>query len=221
MYIEGGIYIDIDLKRKSNNTLQFLDFHTFDFGIGRDEGKGNLFNGLMFSIAKNPYFLKAIERVVFNSENHFYGFSTLSITGPEVIGSVVGLWEPGIHVDENGLRIYIFDTFQTCNSLFHEIVWFDRLDTSFDSKHYSSLWFEANVFRDESDESYFSQIVKWLRQYLFFCRDWIWDVFFWWLEPETKRVSILVQISTNNNNSCKICNFSTYCLSSPEKHHPL
>ena len=156
LYIEGGIYVDVDLERKSD--LSFLDSNSFDFAIGRDNSEGNLLNGLMFTVPENPYILECIHRIVFNSKNHIYGSSSLSVTGPKLIGSVVGLWKSGDYVDGNKLRIYIFDTFQSAHSFFHQTVRYGKLDGyPFPWDHYSSIWNRKAVY---VDESIFSRIIK-------------------------------------------------------------
>lgn len=81
LYINGGIYLDIKFSPINNFKLISLldkEHYTKDF-----EGSGRgIANGFIVSKPKNPKLLDAINGIVENVKNNFYGDGSLEPTGP-------------------------------------------------------------------------------------------------------------------------------------------
>jgi hypothetical protein len=92
LYINGGIYIDI--KFRCVNGFKFIsltekEHFPTDVKISEyphEENKA-VYNGLICSLPKNEKLLKAVNTVVENVKNNYYGNSPLDVTGPVMFGS--------------------------------------------------------------------------------------------------------------------------------------
>jgi mannosyltransferase OCH1-like enzyme len=81
LYVHGGIYLDI--KFAPINNFKFIsltdrEYYTKDF---RGSGRGVL-TGFIVSKPKNPKLMDAINGIVDNVKNKYYGNGTLEPTGP-------------------------------------------------------------------------------------------------------------------------------------------
>jgi mannosyltransferase OCH1-like enzyme len=90
LYKLGGIYVDADMICLSslNNLIQPED----TFICGRDDpmSKSFLYNGFIASIPGHPFLKAAINRCLYNIENHIMCYE-LDITGPGCLGKAVNI----------------------------------------------------------------------------------------------------------------------------------
>jgi mannosyltransferase OCH1-like enzyme len=91
LYIHGGIYLDI--KYKCVNGFKFIaltEKEHFPSDVEITEYQGEpykaVWNALIISKPKNEILLKAINQIVENVKNKYYGNSPLDITGPVMFG---------------------------------------------------------------------------------------------------------------------------------------
>lgn len=92
-YIYGGWYVDINIEVISAPPNE----KNLDMCLIRDYNNGTrlapwqIANGLFYTVQKHPAFKTAIDMIVENVENKFYGKRSLSITGPELFGRAIAL----------------------------------------------------------------------------------------------------------------------------------
>jgi mannosyltransferase OCH1-like enzyme len=79
LYKMGGIYLDI--KYNTVNPFRLIHLTDQEHWV-LDLNKKGIFNALMVCKPGNPILLKAIDQIVKNVKNRFYGNSTLEPTGP-------------------------------------------------------------------------------------------------------------------------------------------
>jgi hypothetical protein len=96
MYLYGGWYIDINIEVAASppNTANFHMLLIRDFNNDTRLAPWQVANGLFYSVPGHPALRKAIDLVIDNCKNKYYGKRTLSPTGPELFGralAIVGL----------------------------------------------------------------------------------------------------------------------------------
>lgn len=79
LYKNGGIYLDI--KYKPYNGFKFINLTEKEHWV-LDADKNGIYNALMVCKPHNPILLQAINRVVENVRNRYYGTNCLQPTGP-------------------------------------------------------------------------------------------------------------------------------------------
>lgn len=93
LYIYGGVYSDVKnvpLQPLSNILSKDTDFLSVkDRSIKGSEFDGYIFQTFLCSKPKHPFFKKAIEMIVENSKNNYYGNDPLSPTGPALIAKAI------------------------------------------------------------------------------------------------------------------------------------
>jgi len=82
LYIHGGIYLDI--KYTSVNNFKFFNLLKKEHWA-LDFGGGGIYNALMVCKPGNEILLKAINQIVINVNNKFYGNGFLDPTGPGLL----------------------------------------------------------------------------------------------------------------------------------------
>jgi len=96
LYINGGIYIDIDtlcIGKLDDFLLSNIEFLVpIDLNINPLEGNHNLACGFIASIPKHPILLNCINKIVFHVENNIIPQSKLDFTGPGLLGRSVNIF---------------------------------------------------------------------------------------------------------------------------------
>lgn len=82
LYKEGGIYLDI--KYEPYNGFKFINL-TDKERWALDWDRIGVYNAILISIPKNPILLKAINQIVSNVKENFYGNGCLEPTGPRLL----------------------------------------------------------------------------------------------------------------------------------------
>lgn len=85
LYKEGGIYLDI--KYRPINGFRCIDITENEHWV-LDTDKNRIYNALMVCKLGNPILLKAIEMIVQNVKNKYYGDNALYPTGPALLGQL-------------------------------------------------------------------------------------------------------------------------------------
>jgi mannosyltransferase OCH1-like enzyme len=90
LFINGGIYVDIDtlcFDSIDNFIDENIEFMTpIDLNNCPSYGTYNLSNGFIASIPKHPILMDCIRRIVYNVENNIVPFSNLDFSGPGILG---------------------------------------------------------------------------------------------------------------------------------------
>jgi len=103
LYINGGIYLDIKYSNVDGfDLIELTDDEYFVPDI--EDSGGGIYNAFMVCKAGNPMMKKAIDGVVENVKNEYYGESGLCPTGPMLLKRCFGEEEVQ-KVKSNGLAI--------------------------------------------------------------------------------------------------------------------
>jgi hypothetical protein len=106
LYIEGGIYVDIDTLCIGNiDSFLQEDIHLMtpvDLNGGYNEGCHNLYNTFIAVVPRSPIMLECIERIVKNVETKTIPLSKLDFSGPGVLGRSVNT-----HLERNEIESFI------------------------------------------------------------------------------------------------------------------
>jgi len=82
LYINGGIYLDV--KFRCVNGFKLISLTEKEYFV-MDLDKFGVYNALICSKPKNLILLNAINKIVYNVENNFYGNRDLCVTGPHLL----------------------------------------------------------------------------------------------------------------------------------------
>jgi len=118
LYIYGGIYLDI--KFKCINGFKFInlidkEYYVKDrpFIIDKSDLNNNIipiYNGLMISYRKNSKLLDAINKIVDNTKNKYYGPNEFYPTGPMMLGLLFKKYNFEFSLAYIGFNITLNDT---------------------------------------------------------------------------------------------------------------
>jgi len=148
LYKIGGIYLDI--KYIPDNNFKFINLLTKEHFVLDCDGVG-IYNAFMVCKSENKILLTAINQIVKNVENKFYGSSYLEPTGPLLLSKYFsqaekmeldmkhGLKKSG--TDDSKYISYNNKNVIKCYSGYHN----ERYRYS-EKKHYSQLWHEQNIY---------------------------------------------------------------------------
>ena len=100
LYQFGGIYMDSKLECLNFKLYSLIDKE--HFVIDRPTHSPHIYNSFMVCKPKNPFLLECIEQLIQNVTNHYYGESSLSPTGPEMLGRIATKYS--LNVDMNHSR---------------------------------------------------------------------------------------------------------------------
>ena len=96
LYQYGGIYMDTKLECLGNFKLYSLVGNEH-FVIDRPIHSPHIYNAFMVCKPRNMFLLECIEQIIKNVKNSYYGESSLSPTGPEMLGRIAPKY--GLNVD--------------------------------------------------------------------------------------------------------------------------
>jgi mannosyltransferase OCH1-like enzyme len=85
LYKKGGIYLDI--KYVPTNGFRFVNLLEREHFV-LDIDNNGVYNALMVCKPGNEILLRAINQIVFNVKNRFYGTNPLEPTGPNLLGNL-------------------------------------------------------------------------------------------------------------------------------------
>jgi mannosyltransferase OCH1-like enzyme len=148
LYKLGGIYLDI--KYIPINGFRFVNLLEKEHFV-LDWGGGGVYNALLVCKAGNEILLKAINQIVQNVKDKFYGNSCLDPTGPNLLGKFFSEHEKN-SFDLNHILTGSndYDKFITFNN--HRVITcykgynFER--SKFSSiPHYGCLWDNRQIYR--------------------------------------------------------------------------
>ena len=142
LYIHGGIYMDIKLN--CINGFKLIEL-TENNHFVKDRPKPlSIYNALMVCQKAHPFLLVAINKIVKNVQNKYYGNEPLSPTGPTMLGNLIlnnkiKLNIDLSHYDGGGYIIY--------KNRFVISTEYPEYNSERTFKRYDVLWNERNVYK--------------------------------------------------------------------------
>jgi mannosyltransferase OCH1-like enzyme len=148
LYKNGGIYLDI--KYRPLNNFRFITMTEKEHFV-LDADKNGVYNALMVCKPGNNILLKAINKIIENVKNKFYGNHFLEPTGPLLLSSFFSskdkqsfdMKHSEMMMDNNS-KIITYNNYIVLKSYNGHIN--DRIKYS-KTKHYSELWLNNNIYR--------------------------------------------------------------------------
>jgi mannosyltransferase OCH1-like enzyme len=147
LFIKGGIYLDI--KYTPLNGFRFINLTESEHLVYDIDGV-NIYNALMVCLPGNKLLINAINTIVENVKNKFYGSSFLEPTGPKLLSklitednkSIIDLNHKELNGDNN-YRIIYFNGKPILKSYNGHT---NERDKNSKKRHYSHLWNERRVY---------------------------------------------------------------------------
>jgi len=147
LYKNGGVYLDI--KYAPVNGFKFINLMEKEHWV-LDMDKNGIYNALMVCKPNNEILLRAINKVVDNVKNKFYGSNCLHPTGP------IMLAEFFTQSDKNIFDMYhdIYQSIENRFIFFNGYIIFKNYNDYLNEQrnnekvsHYSGLWGSRNIYR--------------------------------------------------------------------------
>jgi len=147
LYKNGGVYLDI--KYAPFNGFRFISLMEKEHWV-LDMDKNGIYNALIVCKPNNKILLKAINKVVDNVKNKFYGSNCLHPTGP------IMLAEFFTQNDKNNFDMYhdIYQSVENRFIFFNGYLVFKSYNEYLNEQgkyekvsHYSGLWGSRNIYR--------------------------------------------------------------------------
>ncbi len=149
LYINGGIYLDI--KFKCINGFKLIELTEADHYVKDRIPPLSIYNALLISQKGNPFFLKAIYRIVFNVQNKFYGESPLNPTGPLMLGKIILNNNLKLNIDINHYEGGGYLIYKNRFIISTEYPEYDSERSStynaIKTKRYNLLWDEKQIYK--------------------------------------------------------------------------
>jgi mannosyltransferase OCH1-like enzyme len=145
LYINGGIYLDI--KYKPLNNFKFINLTESEHFVLDHDNEG-IYNALLVCLPRNNLLLKAINQIVINVKNKYYGNSPLKPTGPLLLSSLINKNE--INLD---LKHFFYKNINNRFILFNSYIIFKSYnnyliehDMNKKQLHYGNLWNQKKIY---------------------------------------------------------------------------
>ena len=151
LYKNGGVYMDIKFKIQTP-LVKYIQKHPIAFVA--DTSYDHIYNAILIAPPGLDIFKIAIQKIVFNYMNDYYGNSDLDPTGPGLLGSIIYNTEYEKYIslylnNDNFINLLIRDTetneiiFESYNRIMY------KSEQFFMSKkhHYSVYWNNKNIYK--------------------------------------------------------------------------
>jgi len=149
LYKNGGIYMDIKLN--CINGFKLIELTETEHYVLDREPPLSIHNALLVSKPGNPFFWKAICRIVMNVHTKFYGRSALDPTGPKLLGNIILRNKLNLNIDLNhykGGGYLIYKNHFVISTDYPEYNT-ERTNTynKINLKRYDKLWSERKIYK--------------------------------------------------------------------------
>ena len=145
LYINGGIYLDI--KYKPLNNFKFINLTESEHFVLDQDDEG-IYNALLVCLPRNNLLLRAINQIVINVKNKYYGNTPLNPTGPLLLSSLINKNE--INLD---LKHFFYKNFNNRFIWFNGYIIFKSynnylIEHNMNKKqlHYDNLWNQRKIY---------------------------------------------------------------------------
>lgn len=147
LYVHGGIYLDIKYQPfKGFKLIELTESEHYVLDL--PESGGGIYNALMVAKPCNPKLLAAINRVVSNVKNEYYGSSSLEPTGPMLLKPIfyndptVDLslsvkWDMISIIRDKKVILYGYKEYRSEQSKFYR---------KNKTNHYFTLWLNREIY---------------------------------------------------------------------------
>ncbi len=146
LFIKGGIYLDI--KYSPLNGFKFINLTESEHLVA-DIDNINIYNALMVCLPGNKLLMNAIDMIVENVKNKFYGDSSLEPTGPKLLSKLISTSNEIVdlkHKELNGDNNYRTIYFNNIPILKSYTGYTNERDNYSKKKHYSHLWNKRRIY---------------------------------------------------------------------------
>ena len=147
LYKLGGIYLDI--KYKPINNFKFINLTEKEHWVLDVDGS-SIYNALIVCLPGNQILIQAINKIVENVKNKFYGSSCLAPTGPQLLGNY---FTPGDKASFD-MRHDYYENFDNRYIYFNNYIVFksykNYLNESAQNQkvaHYGALWNSRQIYK--------------------------------------------------------------------------
>jgi len=140
LYINGGIYLDI--KVSCINNFKLIELTEKEHFV-IDRPPNSIYNCVLCCKRGNPFLLTAINQIVENAKNNYYGETPLHPTGPCMLGKVAMKYGYRLNLDMNhyigGNKILYKNTF-VLSSIYPSYA------SERKGIHYGELWKRRDIY---------------------------------------------------------------------------
>ena len=147
LYIKGGIYIDI--KYIPINGFKFISLTEKEHWV-LDIDNNGIYNALIVAKPRNGILLQAIDRIVDNVKNRYYGNSCLEPTGPLLLAKLFNPEQKRGFDMKHAFYVSMKFRFILFNNYYVFKSYYEYLDEHAQNQkvpHYSVLWGQHQIYR--------------------------------------------------------------------------
>jgi mannosyltransferase OCH1-like enzyme len=145
LYKYGGIYIDI----KFNCNYKLINFINNNFFASQFDYYNNkylIYSGFIITKPKNPIFLRAINTIISNIKNNYYGISETYPTGSGLLGSIFS---------NNRLKSNLI--YDGSNILYKNHIIMRSYNNMPKKEYYKLLWLTKNIYKCQKTLTFINQ----------------------------------------------------------------
>jgi hypothetical protein len=146
LYKYGGIYIDAKFNC-NYKLLNFINNNFFTTEFDYYNNKLLIYSGFIISKANNPIFLTAINMIINNIKNNYYGISDNYPTGSGLLGSIFS---------KNRIKSYLI--YDGSNILYKKLIIMRSYNKIPKKEYYKLLWLTKNIYKCQKILTYINPI---------------------------------------------------------------
>jgi len=145
LYKYGGIYIDTKFNC-NYKLINFIDHNFFASQFDYYNNKYLIYSGFIITKAKNPIFLRAINTIISNIKNNYYGISETYPTGSGLLGSIFS---------NNRLKSNLI--YDGSNILYKNLIIMRSYNKMPKKEYYKLLWLTKNIYKCQKTLTFINQ----------------------------------------------------------------
>ena len=151
LYKNGGIYLDIKYYCINNFKLIYLTDNEY-FCRDIESSHSGIYNALIICKPQNEIMLLAIDKVIENVKNKFYGENTLEPSGPLMLKNFftnndINSLNLNLNLKFSNNEETLYISYNNCPILFFHNKY--RVEQKQIQKHWSTYWHDRQFYIDE------------------------------------------------------------------------